>query len=118
LSNMAIQKNRIEVARKFAEQTGATVVLKGANTVVALANGDTYLNPTGNPSMATAGMGDVLSGVIGGYLAQGLSLAQAAIAGAYHHGLAGDRVAVKKGMRGLLASDVIDEFPRLSLDAG
>lgn len=114
-STKEIQENRLGIARDLSDTTHSTVILKGANTIVALGNGDTYINPTGNPGMATAGMGDVLAGVIGAYLAQGLTKECAAIAGAFHHGLAGDRVAQRKGPRGLLATDVIEEFPQLSI---
>jgi len=110
-----VQENRISIAQEFSLKTGAVVVLKGAYSVIALPNRDTYLNPTGNPGMASAGMGDVLSGIIGAYVAQGLSLERAAIAGAFYHGLAGDHAVYKKGPRGLLASDLIDELPHLSL---
>lgn len=114
-TNKEIQSDRIGVAREMSDRTGAVVVLKGAHSVIALPNGDTYLNPTGNPAMATAGMGDVLAGVAGGYLGQGLSIVNAAVAAVFHHGMAGDRAVIKKGTRGLLARDVIDEFPSLSL---
>jgi len=117
LSTAKIQADKIGVAQQFAHKIGATVVLKGAYTVIAFPSGETYLNPTGNPAMATAGMGDVLAGVIGGYLAQGLPVHKAAVAGVFHHGLAGDRAALKKGVRGLLASDVIEEFPSLSISS-
>lgn len=110
-----VQSARIETARAFSDRTGCVLVLKGAHTVIAWPNGDTYINPTGNPGMATAGMGDVLCGVVGSFVAQGLGLERAAVAGAFYHGLAGDRVAQKKGARGLLASDLIDEFPQLSI---
>jgi NAD(P)H-hydrate epimerase len=114
-SGRDIQSSRIETARELCDRTGAVTVLKGAHTVIACPGGGTYVNPTGNPGMATAGMGDVLCGVIGSFIAQGLTPSRAAIAGAFYHGLAGDRVAQKKGRRGLLASDVIDEFPMLSI---
>ncbi|MFH1263366.1 MAG: NAD(P)H-hydrate dehydratase [Pseudomonadota bacterium] len=110
-----IQANRIESARRFSDRTGAVLVLKGARSVVACPDGRTFINPTGNPGMATAGMGDVLSGIVGSFVAQGLSLDRAAIAGVFHHGWAGDRVARKNGSRGLLASDLIDELPHLSI---
>jgi NAD(P)H-hydrate epimerase len=87
------------------------VILKGAYSVIALPSRDTWLNPTGNPAMATAGMGDVLTGLLGALLAQGVSAERAAVAGTFFHGLAGDRVAGDLGPRGILAGDLIDELP-------
>lgn len=106
-----IQANRLEVARHYACQWGVTLVLKGNKTVVADPFGNIYINITGNPGMATAGSGDVLCGLITGLIAQGLKATQAAIAGVYLHGLAGDRVAAQKGQRGLLAGDLIAALP-------
>jgi NAD(P)H-hydrate epimerase len=110
-----VQADRIGSARSYASKSGATVILKGAYSVVAAPDGETFVNPTGNPAMATAGMGDLLAGLLGAYLAQGAPLRRAAVAAAYHHGLAGDRAAARRGPRGLLASDLLDEFPRLPL---
>jgi NAD(P)H-hydrate epimerase len=84
-----------------------TVVLKGARTLTASAGGELYVNPTGNPGMATAGSGDVLSGICGAFLAQGLSMPVAIWAAVYVHGLAGDLAAAKRGKAGLIASDII-----------
>lgn len=111
LTTAAIQKDRVGCARRFAKKWRVILVLKGFRTVVAMSDGRVFINPTGNPGMATAGMGDVLTGVIGGLLAQGLAPEQATIAGVFVHGLAGDRVAKRLGDRGLLASDVIEELP-------
>ena len=80
------------VARDFAGEFGATLVLKGAPTVVALSDGRVAVNSTGNPGMATAGSGDVLTGIIAGLIAQGLDAETAACLGVYVHGRAGDRV--------------------------
>ncbi len=109
----AVQKDRIGVARRMADRSGAVVILKGAFSVVALPSGETWLNPTGNPAMATAGMGDVLTGLLGALLAQGVPRGKAAVAGTFFHGLAGDRVAAEKGPRGILAGDLIEELPRV-----
>ncbi|MGI6434485.1 MAG: NAD(P)H-hydrate dehydratase [Syntrophomonadaceae bacterium] len=106
-----IQANRLEVARHYARQWGVTLVLKGNKTVVADPFGNVYINITGNPGMATAGSGDVLCGIITGLIAQGLKATQAAVAGVYLHGLAGDRAAAQKGQRGLLAGDLIAALP-------
>lgn len=105
----AIQRNPIAHAQKAARATGVTCVLKGHPTIIS--DGEkTVLNPTGNPAMATGGMGDILTGTIGGLLAQGLTLWNAACAGVYLHGLAGDLA--RTSDRGLLATDVADALPR------
>lgn len=112
LSTAKIQKDRIGIARDFAVANGVLLVLKGSRTVTATPAGKVFVNSTGNPGMATAGMGDVLTGVIASLIAQGLEPERAAVAGVYLHGRAGDRVAERLGDRGLLASDVIDEMPQ------
>lgn len=93
LAAQEVQRDRLGAARRAAREWGAVVVLKGAGTVVSLPWGQAYLNPTGGPHLATAGTGDVLAGVIGGLLAQGLSPERAAALGVYLHGLAGDLAA-------------------------
>jgi NAD(P)H-hydrate epimerase len=105
-----VQADRVGSARTLAKKTGSTVVLKGAATVVATPEGG-FVNPTGNPGMATAGTGDVLSGMIGGLLAQGLSPVDAAVAGVYIHGLAGDRIAEERGEIGMVATDLLEKIP-------
>lgn len=107
----AVQARRIETAQEFAQAHGVTVLLKGAPTLVALADGRVRLNPTGNPGMATGGTGDVLTGMIAGFLAQGLSSSDAAIAGAYLHGLTGDRVADELSETSLIAGDLLRALP-------
>lgn len=107
-----IQADRIAVAKKFAKTHRVYLVLKGHRTVVATPDGEIFINPTGNPGMATAGMGDVLTGVIAGLLAQKIPTACAVIAGVYLHGLAGDICSEDIGERGLLASDVINALPK------
>ena len=106
-----IQKYRIETAREFACRWKVITVLKGWRTVVALPDGTIFINTNGNPGMATAGTGDVLTGIITGLIAQGLSPEQAAVAGVFIHGTAGDRVANKIGEHGLMAGDIIEEIP-------
>jgi NAD(P)H-hydrate epimerase len=101
----------IEVARRTAADLGVVVVLKGAPTVVATPAGDVYVNGSGNPGMATAGMGDVLTGVIAGLMAQGLPAAEAAVLGVFVHGLAGDRARDALGVYGMIAKDVLHELP-------
>lgn len=103
-----VQADRLGAARALATQSQVVVVLKGARTVVARDDGTLFVNPTGNPGMATGGTGDVLSGVCGALLAQGLSTEDAAVTGVYAHGLAGDLVASQRGQMGLVASDLLD----------
>ncbi|MHC4204874.1 MAG: NAD(P)H-hydrate dehydratase [Planctomycetota bacterium] len=99
-----------ERALQLAQRTNTIVVLKGAGTVVT--NGEkVYINKTGNPGMATAGSGDVLTGVITALLGQGLSDFDAAVLGVYIHGLAGDIAAEKTGRISLITTDIIDSLP-------
>ena len=105
-----VNRDRIGVARDAAEAWGSIVVLKGARTVVAFPDGEVYINLTGNSGMATGGMGDVLTGVIAGLIAQGLTSHEAAVAGVYLHGLSGDLVAAR-GAIGLTAGDVAAGLP-------
>jgi ADP-dependent NAD(P)H-hydrate dehydratase len=101
---------RQEQAAQFAQHTGAIVVLKGAGTVVTDGK-KVYVNKTGNPGMATAGSGDVLTGAILALMGQDLSDFDAAVLGVYIHGLAGDLAAEKKGQISLIATDIIDSLP-------
>jgi NAD(P)H-hydrate epimerase len=87
------------------------MVLKGAATVVAAPNGRCWVNPTGNPGMASGGMGDVLTGLIAGLITQGVSPLPASCAAVFLHGLAADALAEEIGPFGYLASDVMDEIP-------
>ena len=104
--------NRLEDARKLAEQLNATVVLKGHNTVVTDGN-RIYINTTGNPGMAVGGCGDVLAGVIVSLLGQGLSSFEASVYGTWLHGASGDACAKKLGQYGMLPTDMLDALPRL-----
>ncbi|MDF9408017.1 MAG: Bifunctional NAD(P)H-hydrate repair enzyme Nnr [Pelotomaculum sp. PtaB.Bin013] len=106
-----IQEDRLSIAGKAATIWNVVALLKGARTVVAAPDGAIYINPTGNPGMATGGSGDVLTGVVAALIAQGLNPAQAASAGAYVHGLAGDMGARIKGMIGLTAGDILFNLP-------
>lgn len=110
-----IQSDRVGTAREFSALWGSVVVLKGAGTVIARPDGLASINPTGGPNLATGGTGDVLSGIIGGLLAQGLGPWDAALAGVYLHGLAGDRVATTLGDAGTLAGDLLAAIPRARL---
>ncbi|MCX7841742.1 MAG: NAD(P)H-hydrate dehydratase [Clostridia bacterium] len=113
ISTQEVQNNRIDAALEFAMKWNVNVVLKGSRTVVALPDGSFHINPTGNPGMATAGTGDVLAGIISSLAGQGLKPSDAAIAGVYIHGMAGDVAAAKKGEHGMIASDVVNEIPAI-----
>jgi len=106
-----VQADRLGAARAFARAERVVVVLKGARTVIASPVGATAICPTGNPGMASGGTGDVLAGVIGALLAQGLAAYDAAALGVFAHGAAGDAVAARQGEVGLLASDLLAELP-------
>ena len=105
-----VEADRIGVARDLAASERVTVVLKGAPTVIAAADGTAYINPTGNPGMATGGSGDVLTGVLVGLVAQGLTPTDAAVLGCYAHGMAGD-IAARESGRGLIAGDILRAIP-------
>ena len=105
-----IEADRVGAARKFAAEYGCVLVLKGANTVIATPEGEIFFNLTGNPGMATGGSGDLLSGIIVSLLAQGFPADEAAKAGVYLHGEAGDKAAAKRGERAMLPSDMIKEL--------
>jgi len=111
ISVEAIKKDRKLVAKKYAKHYNSTIILKGHKSIVTNGNKDFYLNKTGNPGMATAGSGDVLSGVVGAFLAQGLDAFSAAKYATYIHGLAGDIAASDKTQMGLIASDIISRIP-------
>ncbi len=105
-----VQKNRLQVAHKFAVTNNVYLVLKGAGSIIADPDGKIAINPSGNPGMAAGGMGDVLSGIIGGLLVQGFSPWQACCLGTYTHGLAADRLASKTPY-GYLAGEVAETLP-------
>ncbi|MDD5109155.1 MAG: NAD(P)H-hydrate dehydratase [Candidatus Omnitrophica bacterium] len=106
-----IKKNRKLIANKCAKHYNSIIILKGHSSVVTDGNKHLYINKTGNPGMATAGSGDVLSGIVGAFLAQGLNTFRAAKYAAYIHGLAGDIAAKDKTQMGLIASDIINRIP-------
>jgi ADP-dependent NAD(P)H-hydrate dehydratase / NAD(P)H-hydrate epimerase len=106
-----IERSRVESARAAARRFGCVVVLKGAPTATADAGGDVYLNSTGNPGMATIGAGDVLTGLVAGLRAQGMTSLEAAYSGVFIHGLAGDLGAARLGERSLLALDILEHVP-------
>lgn len=106
-----IQCNRKDCAEQFAAEYDVTVVLKGEGTVVAALDKESYINRTGNAGMATAGSGDVLSGVIAALAGQGLCAFDAAALGVYLHGLAGDIAADEKTVYGMVAGDITEKLP-------
>ncbi len=108
-----VQARRLGLARETAARLGVVLVLKGAQTLVAAPDGRVSLNPTGNPALASGGTGDVLTGLIGGYLAQGLAPWDAARLGVYLHGLAADFWAAQYGPRSLIAGDLLAMFPEV-----
>jgi len=112
LSSQEVQADRINTAIAFATRHQAHLALKGWGTVVATPEGEAWINPTGNPALATAGTGDVLSGVVGGLLSQGLAPEAALVAGVYLHGLAGDLAAEGMGEAGVTATDLLPQIPR------
>ncbi|MBO0863133.1 MAG: NAD(P)H-hydrate dehydratase, partial [Chloracidobacterium sp.] len=114
-----IVADRIDVAREFATRLHIITVLKGNRTIIASPGGEVYVNPTGNAGMATAGSGDVLTGLVAGLLAQRPSEPlEATIAAVYLHGLAGDLAVNNLGMRPLVASDIIANLSEAMLQAG
>ncbi|RKX17022.1 MAG: bifunctional ADP-dependent NAD(P)H-hydrate dehydratase/NAD(P)H-hydrate epimerase [Candidatus Zixiibacteriota bacterium] len=111
-----IVDNRIKLAASFASEHNLTIILKGAPSIIAAPSGVVYINSSGNEGMATAGSGDVLTGLIGGFLAQGLSSEHSAILATYVHGLAGDIAGEIYGGRGTIAGDILDCVPEALLE--
>ena len=106
-----VQSDRVGIAQEVAAKWHKTIVLKGAYTVIANPDGQSRISPIANPGLASAGTGDVLTGAIAGLLAQGLSLFDAAAAGVYLHGQAGEMVKARLGDAGMLATDLLPELP-------
>ena len=106
-----INDDRVSAARRLAERTGATVLIKGARSIIASPDGDIFVNSTGNPGMSTPGMGDALSGIVGALLGQHMPPLYALALGVFLHGYAADRVAARMGRVGYIAGDLIDELP-------
>ena len=106
-----IQRDRIETARAFATRYRAHVVLKGSRSVIGVPDGRVFVNPTGNPGMASGGTGDVLTGMLGAFLARGLDAEAALQSSVYLHGSAGDIAAERVGEESLIARDVIAAIP-------
>ncbi|HEY4612800.1 MAG TPA: NAD(P)H-hydrate dehydratase, partial [Bacteroidota bacterium] len=112
IPSRTVETERVGMARHAATSAKATFVLKGGPTVTGAIDGKEYINSTGNPGMATVGSGDVLSGIIAGLWAQGMSDINAAVAGVFLHGLSGNLVREKLGERSIVAQDLIDFLPR------
>jgi NAD(P)H-hydrate epimerase len=116
-STKDVQADRVGVARQLASESGAVIVLKGDRTVVAFPNGESWVNPTGSPSMATGGTGDILTGMIAGLLAQyppdkrGDHWKRAIIAAVWLHGRCGELGAKRWGEQSMLALDLLDALP-------
>jgi len=110
-SNLEVQENRLEIAAKFSEKHGVTLVLKGHRTLIAAPDGRLAINSSGNPAMAGGGMGDALTGMIAGFLGQGFEPFQAACLGVFIHGDAADGCIRGVASRGLLASDLLERVP-------
>ena len=111
LSTEEIQKNRISTAIEFAQKKSVILLLKGAPSLIATPDGNVYINPTGNPGMATGGSGDVLTGIIAGLAAQNISPKNASIAGAYIHGYSGDIFSEIETQTSLIAGDLLRNLP-------
>ena len=112
MSPKDIQADRIGISSQFAKDHDVILVLKGAQTIVSLADGRSFICPTGNPGMASGGMGDVLTGLIAGFCAQGFSPEDASLAGVFIHGMCADRLANDVGAFGFVASDIIQIIPK------
>lgn len=113
LTTAEIQADRIGVARRFAQSWQKVVVLKGAQTVITDSAGRLSVNPVATPALASGGTGDVLAGMIGALLGQGLTAFEAAVTGVYLHSLAGQQLEREIGRAGVLASDLLPEIPRV-----
>ncbi|MEZ0328498.1 MAG: NAD(P)H-hydrate dehydratase [Dissulfuribacterales bacterium] len=113
LSISDVQADRVGVTRDFAQKYSCYIVLKGAGTVIAAPDGRVSINSTGNPGMGAAGMGDVLTGIIAGLLAQGYGPWEASLLGVFAHGMAGNRLSEKNGPFGFFASELADELPQI-----
>lgn len=107
----AVEAERIKCAREFAMEYGIVLLLKGARTIIALPDGRIRINSSGNPLLATGGSGDVLTGLIGALLAQGLTVDDAAVLGSYLHGAAADHWAARHGDAGMTATELLNELP-------
>ena len=106
-----VQRDRLETVRQFATRHRVHVVLKGAWSAIGDPDGRVFVNPTGNPGMASGGTGDVLTGILGAFLARRMAPGAALQSAVYLHGLAGDVAAERVGEEALIAGDVIAALP-------
>ena len=106
-----IEADRVNISQKFARDHRLVLVLKGVPSIIARYDGQVWINSTGNAGMATAGIGDVLTGVIAGLIAQGIDSFEAAVLGVYVHGFAGDLVSESVGQHGMVAGDLLEYLP-------
>src|SRR5512136_3347426 len=106
-----VLENRFEVSKNFSQSQHVHLVLKGHPSLISTPKGETFINPTGNPGMASGGTGDVLTGMIGGLLCQGFDILQSLQVSVYLHGLAGDLMARELGEKSLIATDIIQKIP-------
>jgi NAD(P)H-hydrate epimerase len=108
-----VQEDRISISRNFAQSHHVHLVLKGHRSLIATPKGEVFINPTGNPGMASGGTGDVLTGMIGGLICQGFDILPSLQMAVYLHGLAGDEMAQELGEKSLIARDIIGKIPAL-----
>ena len=113
ISVAEVQASRIDLARKFAGETGTVLLLKGMNTVIAAPDGRITVNPTGNNALSKAGCGDVLTGIIAGLAAQGVEAYDAAVLGAYLHGKCADELVKTQNPASVLASELVDYLGKI-----
>ncbi|HEV8375414.1 MAG TPA: ADP/ATP-dependent (S)-NAD(P)H-hydrate dehydratase, partial [Candidatus Polarisedimenticolia bacterium] len=106
-----IQKDRLSICQKFSTEHQCFLVLKGYRTLIADPEGNVWVNPTGNPGMATAGSGDVLTGILSGFVSQGIPILHAILLGVYLHGLSADLCAAQRGELVMMARDIIAHLP-------
>jgi NAD(P)H-hydrate epimerase len=108
-----VQENRMGVSKNFSQTHHVYLILKGHRTLIATPKGEIFINPTGNPGLASGGTGDVLTGMIGGLICQGVDILPSLQISVYLHGLAGDIVAQESGEKSLVATDLIKKIPSL-----
>ncbi len=108
-----VQEDRIGISRNFAQSHHVHLLLKGYRSLIATPKGEVFINPTGNPGMASGGTGDVLTGMIGGFICQGFDILPSLQMAVYLHGLAGDHMARELGEKSLIATDIIERIPVL-----
>lgn len=116
MTPLKINADRVDAGRKFVEKYSVNLHLKGARSITFTKDGKMYINPTGNAALAKGGTGDVLTGFLGGLVAQGYTVTQATLAAAYLHGYIADRWTEKSGDAGLLATDLLDDAGRVIKD--